>query len=247
VPDPARDGRMPVFLEAIDRVKGQFKGEKIIRTSGTGSFSLASHLMGTQEFLLELATLGADPDPETEKAMRHLMEIATDSLIAYAKASIDAGADIVQNGDSLASPDMISPAMYRDWVHKYETRYCDEVGKHAKEKGAITLLHICGDTTPILTGMADTGAMLVEIDSKVSMRRAKEEIGDRVCLIGNLEPSAVLLQGSVALVEEHSRQVIEDAGQGGGLILGSGCEVAPATPQENIKAMIRVARDHHYN
>ena len=106
--------------------------------------------------------------------------------------------DVVPVVHSLASPDMISPAMHQDWVQKYE-------------------------------------------------RHAKEEIGDRVCLIGNLEPSAVLLQGSVSLVEEHSRQVIEGAGQAGGLILGSGCEVAPAAPQENIKAMIRVARDHHYS
>ena len=86
-----------------------------------------------------------------------------------------------------------------------------EVNEHAKASGAMTLLHICGDTTPILSGMADTGAMIVEIDSKVSMAHAKKTIGDRVCLIGNLEPSAVLLQGSRSLVEERSRAVIADA------------------------------------
>jgi uroporphyrinogen decarboxylase len=220
VPDPIRDGRMPVYLEAIERVAHQYKGVKVIRACGTGAFSLASHLLGTEEFLLALAICGADAESESRRCLSRLMEIATESLIAFAVACIDAGADIVQSGDSLASPDMISPAMYRDWAYPYEEQFFNEVNPHARAHDAVTLLHICGNTTPILTDMADTGAMILELDSKVSVGHAKHAIGHRVCLLGNLDPTTVLLHGSQACVEEQSRAVIESAAAGGGLILG---------------------------
>jgi uroporphyrinogen decarboxylase len=244
VPDPICDGRMPVYLEAIERVAQQYKGVKIIRACGTGAFSLASHLMGTEAFLLALATCEADADSESRHLLCRLLEIATESLSVFARACIDAGADIVQSGDSLASPDMISPTMYRDWAQPYEKLFFDVLNPYALARDASTLLHICGNTTPILTDMADTGAKIVEIDSKVSMRHAKQMIGHRVCLLGNLDPTAVLLHGSPALVEEQSRAVIESAASGGGLILGSGCEVAPATPEGNIHAMIHATRTY---
>ncbi len=94
--------------------------------------------------------------------------------------------------------------------------------------------------------MADSGADLVEIDHKVSLKTAKQLIGDRVCLIGILDPSAVLLYGTPERVAEASQQCIDDAGRGGAFILGSGCEVAYYTPQENMKAMIATARRNRY-
>ena len=66
VPDPQRDGRMPVYLEAIKLLSSKLKGKAIIRAPGTGPFSLASHLMGTEEFLFQIAMLGVEPDLEKE-------------------------------------------------------------------------------------------------------------------------------------------------------------------------------------
>jgi len=44
--------------------------------------------------------------------------------------------------------------------------------------------------------MSRTGARILELDSKVDLRQAKQTVGKRVCLMGNLSPVAVLLQGS---------------------------------------------------
>ncbi|KLU63021.1 uroporphyrinogen decarboxylase [Peptococcaceae bacterium CEB3] len=112
----------------------------------------------------------------------------------------------------------------------------------AKERGAMTLLHICGNNTAVLDLMADTGAQILELDYKVDMKVAKARVGERVCLMGNLNPSALLLQGTVEEVEQAAAQVISNAGPRG-LILGSGCEVPMYAPQENLLAMIRVARN----
>jgi uroporphyrinogen decarboxylase len=242
VPNPQTDGRMPVYLEAIHRLSEQLGGEVAVRAPGTGPFSLASHLLGTERFLLELAQAGCEPGGPAEQALRRLMDLATEALTAFAKACLEAGADIVQAGDSLASIDMISPAMYRQWAFPYEQKFFAEVRPFAEKRQALTLLHICGNMTPVLELMADTGAHILELDSKVDLGVAKGRVGRRVCLMGNLSPVEILWQGTPAQVETAAEQAIAAAAEDGGFILGSGCEVPVAAPRENIHAMIRVAR-----
>ncbi len=53
----------------------------------------------------------------------------------------------------------------------------------------------------------------------------------------------MLLRGTPERVYENAREVIQSAATGGGLILGSGCDVAPGTPPENLDAMMTAARD----
>jgi uroporphyrinogen decarboxylase len=75
----------------------------------------------------------------------------------------------------------------------------------------------------------------------VDLRLAKERIGEQVCLIGNVDPLAVMLQGSAATVEYSARACIAAAWDGGGYILGTGCEVPPGLPLENVQALVRMA------
>lgn len=89
---------------------------------------------------------------------------------------------------------------------------------------------------------AQTGADLIELDAKVDMRVAKEKLGGRAAIIGNLDPSGVLLAGTPEFIEKRSLELIDEVGPGSGFILGSGCEVPPKTPVENILAMVRAAR-----
>ncbi len=242
VPDPRKDGRMPVYLEAIRRLAEMTRGEVAVRAPGTGPFSLAAHLMGPEDFLLELAMADRDPGGKGERSLVRLLELTTDALIAFATACIEAGAHLVQAGDSLASLDMISPTAYRKWALPAERRFFTTINPLAERHGVATLLHICGNMTSVLESMADTGAHILELDHKVSLRAAKERVGDRVCLMGNLDPVELLWRGTPEAVGCEAQRAIADAGLGGGFILGSGCEVPVAAPKENIRVMIEIAR-----
>jgi uroporphyrinogen decarboxylase len=244
VPDPLTDGRMPVYLEAIERLCGMAGSDVIVRAPGTGPFSLAGHLLGTQNFLTRLGLLEIEADEDSVAALSELLTLCTEGLIRFSQACLRAGARIIQAGDSLASSDMISPAMYRTWAFPFERRFFATVNPWCRERDAYSLLHICGDNSRILRDMAETGAMIVEIDSKVDMGLANRTIGSTVCLMGNLDPTMVLLQGTEEMVEQAARDAI-GAAAGGRFILGSGCEVPVDTPLENIKAMIRTARRSH--
>lgn len=240
-PDPARDGRMPVYLEAVERLAAACKGGPAIRATGTGPFSLAGHLLGPERLVTEIALLDVQPDTVKETALRRLLELATDALIAFARAALAAGADIVQAGDSLASLDMISPSIYQGWVFPCEVRFFAALRDDLRRRRALGLLHICGDTTRILPVMARTGADLLEIDAKVDLAAATRLVAGRACLVGNLDPTAVLLRGTPRSVGSAARRAMESA-RGGPFILGSGCEVPPHAPLQNLRAMVAAAR-----
>ncbi|WP_319558894.1 uroporphyrinogen decarboxylase family protein [Marispirochaeta sp.] len=243
VPDPWKDGRMPVYLEAVALLREHFGTEVAVRAPGTGPFSLASYLVGgTAEFLTQIALCEADEDCEKEEQLFRVMELASDALILFLKAALEAGSDTAQAGDSLASLSMISPAIYEKYVYPYEVKVFSALAPVTEEKGAVTILHICGDTRKILPLMAKTGVDVLEIDAKVDLADARELAGPSVALMGNLEPTTVLFQGTPELIRKESERCIESAdGPKGGFILGSGCEVVPGTPAENLKAMVEAA------
>lgn len=71
---------------------------------------------------------------------------------------------------------------------------------------------------------------------------AKQKIGNRVTLVGNVHAVNDLFQGTPATVRVASQQCIQEAGGGRGLILGSGCLVPRNTPIDNVREMVRLAR-----
>lgn len=246
IPDPYKDGRMPVYLEATQLLAQRFSGDVCIRSTGTGPFSLASHLWGIDQLLSALLDAEYGENPAGQDFIFELMELTTMALISFAKAELAMGANIVQCGDSLASLDIISPAIYEKYVFPYEKEFFDQIKPYLDRYQAAALLHICGNNMPILKTMADTGADIIEIDYKVDLAWCKSLIGDRVCLMGNLNPAGNLLMGTPESVELEAGECIKKAGMNGGFILGTGCEAAIFTPAENMKAMVRTARTAKY-
>ena len=98
--------------------------------------------------------------------------------------------------------------------------------------------HNDADATYILEGIADAGIQVFHYGYEVDPAFAKEKIGDRVCLVGNVPPLAVLRNGTPGDVENSVREIIGKSGKGGGLIIAAGGYLDEGTPAENIDAMI---------
>lgn len=243
VPDPYTDGRMPVMIEALKLARKAVGDEIALRSPGTGPFALASYFIGSQQWLMEVATVEAGLDDAKEAAVLHALELATEALIRFGKACHDAGADILHCGDSLASCNVISPRTYQRFSFPYSKRVFE--AWHAYGARAC-LLHICGNSTPVLELYADTGADLVEIDNAVHMATAKQRIGDRVALVGNVNTVTELLQGTPQSVAASAQRCIDQAGPGSGFLLGSGCIVPRFTPVENLRALVETAHSQPY-
>jgi hypothetical protein len=75
-----------------------------------------------------------------------------------------------------------------------------------------------------------------------NMTRAKEILGDRACIYGNV-PGAILSTGTTDDVKAYCKQLIDIAGKGGGFILSSGAILDTAKP-ENVRAMIEFTKEY---
>jgi len=231
LPDPERDGRLPVYLKAIDILKAKVKGEIPLFSYVPGPLTLSGVIYGTERLMLDLIK-----NPEF---VHELNEITACVSEAFAVAKAEHGANVIVIADPTASTSLISPDMFQEFSLPYLRR----VLRAIKETGAVPSLHICGKTGPVLENMANTEAKVLEVDSLVDLEEAKSLAGGRICLMGNVG-TAVILRGKPQDVELETRECIKKAAEGGGFILSSGCEVPLNTPMDNLKVMVRAAKKY---
>ena len=77
---------------------------------------------------------------------------------------------------------------------------------------------------------------------QTDIARAKKELGDRVCIMGNV-PTSLMMTGTPQEVKEHCRKLIEVCGKGGGYVLTGGANIDKG-PAENMRAMMAAAREY---
>jgi uroporphyrinogen decarboxylase len=249
VPDPFQAHPLKENLKAT-RIVVREVGENgfVIGRADQGPFSLAAMILGMEEFLLQLARAGQSRgrrggpggDAELEAKLHRLLEFSLEVTTRYAYAQIEQGAHMTSIGESLSGPDVCSPAVYRRFEWAYARRMVDNL----KEKGIRLAYHICGDATAIVPDMVETGAAVLELDYKVDLRRVKEATRGRATILGPVDPSGVLALGTPAEVDAKAKEAIEILGPGGGLILGPGCALPPATPADNVHALVEAAKKY---
>ena len=243
VPDPLTDGRMPVMLEALKLARQAVGDGAALRSPGTGPFALASYFIGTQQWLMEVGQVMGEMEEANEDALHHALHLASDALIAFGKACWDAGADILHCGDSLASCNVISPATFERFSYPYLKKVFAAWADYGIDR---KILHICGNSTKVLELYASTGADMVEIDNAVDLSVAKARIGDKVVLVGNVHTVEELLQATPEKAADAAQRCINQAGAGGGFLVGSGCIVPRHTPIANLQAVVRVCHSQQY-
>jgi len=231
IPNPWRDGRLPIILEGIKRLKGMCAQQVPVIAYIQAPFRHASMLRGSEEIM-------KDTYKRPDK-VKELLEITTVSQIVYGIACVHAGADIIFISDPTSSGDAISVKTWEEFALPYTSRVVQAV----KRTGVRMIMHICGDTSDRLQSLASTGVDCLSLDSKVDFGYARTVLERNLCLMGNVDPAFTLPFKKPEEVAEESREVINKAGMSGSLILSSGCSVPAMTPPENIEAMVRVARD----
>jgi uroporphyrinogen-III decarboxylase len=116
------------------------------------------------------------------------------------------------------------------------------------KRGFKVRCHWDNDLTPYLDTIKDMasglprGKLMLDLE-KTDMKKAKEVLGDTICLYGNV-PSAMLCYGTVEDVDAYCKQLIEDCAPGGGFVLGTECETPWNAKPENVKAIGDAARKY---
>ncbi len=228
IPNPWTDGRLPLILHGTKQLKGMCAQLVPIIAYVQGPFRHASMLRGFEDLMRDIY--------KRPNRLKELLEITTLSQIYYGIACVHAGADIIYIADPTSSGDAISRKVWEEFGLPYTKKVVEAV----KKMGVKVIMHICGDTTDRLESLALTGVDGLSLDHKVDLVYAKKVLGNKVCLIGNLDPSDTLTFKKADEVYEESRKLICAMGPSN-FILASGCAIPAEAPPENIKAMVKAA------
>ncbi|MFX1509586.1 MAG: MtaA/CmuA family methyltransferase [Promethearchaeota archaeon] len=229
IPDPRSSGRLPLHMELVSRIKAEVHNEIPLFAYTPGPFTLAGQLSGVNSLMM--ATI------QNPTYVNKIVELAKQASIRYAQANIEAGIDVIVAADPTASGSLISAQTFEAFAAPHLKSVLDAI----KQAAAIPSLHICGKTTPILKQMVETGPKVIELDHLVDLQYAKNQVGKQAIIMGNLNPTELLLSGTPEQVEMAAKHCIAAVGRDGRYILSSGCEIPPLAPLENIRAMVRAA------
>ncbi|BBO18986.1 uroporphyrinogen decarboxylases [Candidatus Brocadia pituitae] len=227
--EPEKDGRIPVYLEAVKRCVDAIGDEVFIVPVIGAPFTTSAALRGTETFIKELYT-----DPALIHA---IMKITTQSVKNLIDAYVKAGG-VPVTVEPVATGSMISERHFRTFV----LPYLKEVYAHIHSYSLPGVLHICGKTKRVIPCMAESGADILSIDN-IDLKEAKELVGDKVCLMGNVSPADGMLKGNPEIITNMVKDcVIKASDNPKGFILATGCEVPLKTPHENMVAFLEAGR-----
>lgn len=225
----AQEPAIQTIWEAARRVAAEVGDEVLVAATAWGPFNLTAHILG-----IEPLTRALYRDPHL---VERTLAFATQVIKKFYEPLLaERIIPLVSIADTLAG-DHISRAHFNRFVLPYLQ---DLIG-WAKQQDALVLLHICGALRDKLDVLGETGADCLSLDSRVSLKRAKELFAGRVCIAGNIDPVNVLDHLTVKQVEAAVRECLVVGAPGGGFILMPGCDLPPTVSLDNVRAMLRAA------
>ena len=233
LPNPLKDGLFPTALRhyryMLDRIDPAFLEACPVYAGSIGTLGpmeVAAAMLGQTEFY---TSFHENPD-----GLHELLNYATEGLLLWMSAleEINGGHLMISLVEHL--PSMISNAH----VKEFFVPYFQKIRK--AYPNAILVFHNEGASNHYLECIPEAGADIF-FCGDVDLRKAKQLIGDRVTLMGNIKPLGALLNGSKTEVIEECLECLEVASKNGGFFLSNGGGLAApvgATPMENIAAML---------
>lgn len=240
IPDPERD--LDYVVKAVKTIRAALNGRvPLIGFSGS-PWTLATYMVeggGSRDFRAAKTMLYREP-----QLLHRLLDKLADSVTAYLNAQIRAGAQAVQIFDSWGGA--LSAAAYQEFSLAYMHKIVKGlIREHEGRKVPVILFTKGGGLW--LESMADTGADALGLDWTVDIGVARERVGQRVALQGNMDPS--VLFSSPAQIREEVRRILAAFGPGEGHVfnLGHGIDqhVDPVCAGAFIEAVHEFSTPYH--
>ena len=220
-PDPMLSERMRDRIEAVRTYVGTLNDEYSIMGWVEGPAAEAADLRRLDNFFMDLI--------DDEEYVGRLMDTCVDVALEFARTQVELGADTIGIGDAAAS--QVSADLYESLILPREQRLVQGL----KSMGAKVRMHICGDITHLLPGLASLNLDVIDVDHMVSLREVRARLGPKTAICANLNPVTDVLRGTPASIRAKVEHCYAEAGNP--FIVNAGCEIPSATPHENVKAL----------
>jgi MtaA/CmuA family methyltransferase len=221
IPDPLESERMLDRVKAAELYHRHHQGEYSILGWVEGPAAEAADLRNLMPFLIDLL--------DDEPFACELMDLCTETAIRFARAQLQAGADTIGIGDAIAS--QVGPDTYEELIQPREKRLVQAI----QEMGGRAKLHICGNITHLLPGIADLGVDVLDVDHMVDLSVVRAALGSKVAIAGNMDPVSVVRNATPDGIRDAVRKACHAAGFP--YLVNAGCEIPSGTPACNLRAL----------
>mgnify|MGYP006071287827 FL=1 len=227
--DPYKD--LPYVIEAVATIRRELNGRvPLIGFSGS-PWTLATYMIegrASRDFPLSKSMAYNQPE-----LMHQLLDTLAGSVIAYLNAQIKAGAQAVQIFDTWGGA--LSYAAYREFSLQYMEKIVRGLIQDNEGRKVPVILFTKGGGQ-WLEDIADTGCHAIGLDWTTHIGTARQRVGDRVALQGNMDPA--ILRATPQRIREEVQSILLQFGSGNGHVFNLGHGITPDVKPENVKIFI---------
>jgi uroporphyrinogen decarboxylase len=231
VSDPYED--TGYVLDAIRLCRRELEGKVPLIGFAGAPFTLASYMIeggSTRAYIRCKRLMWEDP-----ASWDRLMTVTTDTVIAYLKAQIEAGAQAVQVFDSWVG--FLSPMDYERSVVPHTRRLISEVSGLG-----VPVINFANNASGMLPQVASTGGDVIGLDWRIEIDHAIEILGEDLAVQGNLDPMALF--APVPQIERMAKDILERVGTRPGHIFNLGHGIHKDTDPAHARALVDAVHEH---
>jgi uroporphyrinogen decarboxylase len=228
-----RTADLGYVAEAVSLVAKHFAAKLPVIGFCGAPFTLASYMIegGASRHYIKTKSLMYSQPKAWDELLGKLVAVTS----AYARAQIEAGADVIQVFDSWVG--CLSVDDYRKFVLPRTT----ELIKSLKAASA-PVIYFGTDSSTLLPSMKENEADVIGLDWRIPLDEGWRLLGNRGAVQGNLDP--VLLFADWKQVKAGAARILEQAGGRQGHIFNLGHGILPETPVENVRMLAEYVQQH---
>ena len=232
--DPYKDGSLPSILKRVRHMKERFPNNDVT-IEIAGPLTTACAIRKPEHVLRDII--------KNKDRLHQLLDYSVKSTLAWVDAVCkEFGPAEVTLCDPVGSMSLINVKQFEEFSRPYLKDLIDGV---VETSGIPPVVHICGKSKAIWKPLVDLGVSTWSIDNCEDIEEAKEIVGDKVAIAGNIPPVEIMKYGDIDGVIKSVKECIKKGSDSPkGYILWSGCEIPMGTPKENIYAYIYAARKY---
>ena len=221
------DNKLNYVIEAIKMLRRELPVETPLIGFSGSPFTLAVYMIEgkpTQNFKFIKSMMYSNPD-----RLLKLLDLLTDSVTRYLKMQIEAGVQAVQLFDTWGG---ILP------VHLYNTysgQFMKKIAKSLKPLNKPVVLFSKGGLS-LLNQLSDSEAAMLGVDWMTDLLAAKNDLGDKFALQGNLDPT--VLYGSREIIKKETDKILNVYGSESGHVFNLGHGILPDIPVDNVQYLV---------
>ena len=228
IPDPHKEMRLPIHLEMLRRLKDELGDSVLVMGRIAAPFSAVGLVYGIEELMIGLIS---QPD-----LVKDNVRFFIEHQIAFGKAQLEAGADLLWIGDCCADSAFCSPDHFAEFAFDAAA----ETAQSLKAAGALLVYHTSETSLAHLKKQIQLPVHAVNCGEGLCIAQAKEALDPRLCLMGNFDP-ILLRDGSPQQVAQAAEKMIRRNLPGGRYIFNTGEGVMCTSPPANVAAMLDAA------